>query len=257
MGKKYYAVAVGRIPGVYESWFGPGGAEVQVRGFAKARFKGFLSRSEAEAFVREHKALQSSEAATPKRVKCRGGEDSDRQRKIPLAAGRIKIYTDGGSLGNPGPGGYGVVILDGEKRTEISGGFRLTTNNRMELMGCIVGLSQLKSPSSVTVFTDSRYVVHGIEKGWAKRWRKKNWMRNETEPAINPDLWERLLELCQAHEIEFVWLRGHAGHRENERCDRLSKQAASKPNLPIDPGYPGKGGKDAETRRGATRGRGE
>ena len=107
----------------------------------------------------------------------------------------------------------------------------------MELSACIVGLSKLKSPSKVTLHSDSKYVVNGIKKGWAKRWRSNNWMRTKEDPAINPDLWGRLLDLCARHEVEFVWVKGHAGNPDNERCDRLATQAASKRNLPADKIY--------------------
>lgn len=123
------------------------------------------------------------------------------------------------------------MILDGESRKELSGGYELTTNNRMELMACIVGLKNLESTSSVTLHSDSQYVVNGISKGWAEKWQANNWMRNKKEPAQNPDLWEELLPLCKKHDVKFVWVRGHAGNKENEVCDRLATTAASQENL--------------------------
>lgn len=150
---------------------------------------------------------------------------------------QVVIYTDGACLGNPGPGGYGVVLLCDGQRKELSGGFRLTTNNRMEIMAAIVGLRELKGPSSVTLYTDSQYLVNTITKGWAKRWRANGWMRNNKDKALNPDLWEQLLDLCDRHDVKFVWVRGHAGTRDNERCDKLSVQAARQRGLPPDPGY--------------------
>ncbi|TAK34884.1 MAG: ribonuclease HI [Chloroflexota bacterium] len=152
---------------------------------------------------------------------------------------QIVIYTDGACLGNPGPGGYGVVILCDNQRKELSGGFRLTTNNRMEIMAAIVGLRELKDSCSVTLYTDSQYLSNAMSKGWAKRWRANGWMRNNKEKALNPDLWEQLLGLCDRHVVRFVWVRGHAGNRENERCDQLSWQAARQRGLPHDPGYEG------------------
>ena len=146
----------------------------------------------------------------------------------------MTIYSDGGCLGNPGPGGYGVVLIYGGHRRELSGGYRLTTNNRMELLGAIAGLEALKEPCTVTLYTDSQYVVNGISKGWAKRWRQNGWMRNKEEKALNADLWERLLALCDRHQATFVWVRGHAGNEENERCDTLSKAAAQGKALRID-----------------------
>jgi ribonuclease HI len=149
----------------------------------------------------------------------------------------VTIYTDGGCIKNPGPGGYGVVLLYGPKRREISGGYRRTTNNRMEIMAAIVGLEALRYRCAVTLYTDSQNLANSITKGWAKRWRANGWMRNAEEPALNPDLWERLLKLCDQHQVRFEWLKGHAGHTENECCDRLSTQAARGKDLPVDEGY--------------------
>ena len=160
-----------------------------------------------------------------------GNNDDLTERK------EISIYTDGACTGNPGPGGYGVVLIYGDHRRELSAGYRHTTNNRMELMGPIKGLEALNQECRVTLYSDSQYVVEGIEKGWAKRWRGNGWMRNKREQAINPDLWGQLLELCEKHEVEFRWVRGHAGDRENERCDELAVQAAHQENLLIDQGY--------------------
>lgn len=149
----------------------------------------------------------------------------------------VTIYTDGACIGNPGPGGYGVVLIYGTHRKELSGGFRLTTNNRMEIMAAIVALNVLKTRCSVAVYTDSQYVSEAISKGWAKRWRANGWRRNDKVRAKNADLWTKLLDLCSLHEVAFVWVRGHAGDRENERCDQLSVFAAEAPNLSIDVGY--------------------
>jgi ribonuclease HI len=149
----------------------------------------------------------------------------------------VTIYTDGGALGNPGPGGYGVVLKYKGHRRELSGGFRCTTNNRMELLAAIEALRALKTRCDVTLHTDSRYLVDGITKGWAKRWRANDWMRNKKDEALNPDLWGTLLDLCAKHNVKFVWVKGHAGNPENERCDELVKQAAKQPNLPPDAVY--------------------
>ena len=149
----------------------------------------------------------------------------------------VTMYTDGACIGNPGPGGYGVVLIYGEHRTELSGGYRRTTNNRMELMGPIQGLEMLKQSCHVTLHSDSQYVVRGIEEGWAKRWRSKGWMRNKKEQAINPDLWGKLLDLCEKHDVEFRWVRGHAGIPENERCDQLAVDFAHRKDLPVDEEY--------------------
>ena len=137
----------------------------------------------------------------------------------------VIIYTDGACSGNPGPGGYGVVLIYGKHRKELSGGEPSTTNNRMEIMGVIKGLESLKEPCEVAIYSDSRYVVDAIEKGWAKRWKENGWMRNKKEPALNTDLWEALLILLDKHKVKFHWVKGHAGHPENERCDELAREA--------------------------------
>lgn len=149
----------------------------------------------------------------------------------------ITIYTDGACLGNPGPGGYGAVLLYGESRKEISGGYRRTTNNRMELMAAIRGLAALKEPCQVRLVSDSAYLVNAIEKGWARRWQTNGWRRADKKPAENRDLWEAILALCDTHQVRFEWIKGHAGHPENECCDRLAVFAAQSPELPVDVGY--------------------
>ena len=226
--KKFYAVARGYRPGIYTAWFGAEGAEVQIRGFAGARYKGFATREEAERWLQN--PLMTS-AASPETI-----SDAISGMKAP-SAGKTLIYTDGGCRGNPGPGGYCAIIDDGEKRTELFRGYRLTTNNRMELMACIAGLEALKKTADVILHSDSRYVVDGMTRGWARRWRSRNWMRTKTEAAENADLWFRLLELCDRHRVEFVWVRGHAGHPENERCDQLATGAADGKDLAEDRPY--------------------
>ena len=149
----------------------------------------------------------------------------------------VHIYTDGGAIGNPGPGGYGVIASYQGHRRELSGGFRHTTNNRMEIMAAITGLHALKEPCTVTVYTDSQYLADAINKGWARKWQKNGWMRNRKEPALNPDLWQQVLDLCEIHQVTFEWVRGHAGHAENERCHQLVQQACAQPNLPSDTVY--------------------
>ena len=149
----------------------------------------------------------------------------------------IIIYTDGACTGNPGAGGYGAVIIDGDRREELSAGYNLTTNNRMEMMGAIAALESLKSNSKVKLHSDSKYIVDAIVKGWAKKWQANGWRRNKKEMAKNPDLWQELLDLCKIHDVEFVWVKGHAGIPENERCDRLAVAAAHQSNLPPDEGY--------------------
>lgn len=139
----------------------------------------------------------------------------------------VTIHTDGCCLGNPGSGGYGVVLKYKDHRKELSAGYKRTTNNRMELLAAIVGLRALKERCKVTLYSDSRYVIDGIEKGWAKKWRADGWMRNKKERAINPDLWEQLLTLADQHDVSFKWVKGHSGDTENERCDALANQAAA------------------------------
>lgn len=150
---------------------------------------------------------------------------------------KVTIYTDGGCSGNPGPGGYGAVLLYGTNRKEISEGYKLTTNNRMEMLACIKALEILKYPCEVSLFSDSKYVINGIEKGWAKKWEANNWKRNKDEMAKNPDLWSKLLQLCESHNVTFTWVKGHAGNKENERCDELTNIVRTSENLQIDEGY--------------------
>lgn len=134
----------------------------------------------------------------------------------------VEIFTDGACSGNPGPGGYGAILRVGEHTKELSGGAADTTNNRMELMGVISALSALKYPCDVVLTTDSKYVVDSVTKGWAKGWRAKGWIKSDKKPALNADLWEKLLDLLDVHNVKFVWVKGHAGHPENERCDQLA-----------------------------------
>lgn len=134
----------------------------------------------------------------------------------------VTIYTDGACSGNPGPGGWGAILRFGEHEKELSGGENPTTNNRMELSAVIAGLSALKEPCKVTVITDSKYVCDAVTLGWAEGWRKKGWKRSGGGAALNPDLWGKLLDLLAEHEVRFVWVKGHAGHPENERCDTMA-----------------------------------
>lgn len=154
----------------------------------------------------------------------------------------VEIYTDGGCEPNPGAGGYGAVLIHPKKRKEVSGGFRKTTNNRMEIYAAIAGLELLTRPCKVRLYSDSQYVVKAMMEGWVASWKRKGWWRTKTERPENVDLWQRLDLLCQRHEVEFRWVKGHAGHRENERCDQLAMAALREPDLPVDEGY----GKRAE-----------
>jgi len=223
--KKIYAVAKGIKPGIYNSW---DEAKIQIDGFSGALFKSFMSMSEAEDWLKEN---SDKKILRNKKEPHLTGTDSHKSNEI-------IIYTDGGSLGNPGPGGYGIVLIYGDTIKEINGGFRLTTNNRMELMGAIVALKTLKKRDrKITVYTDSSYVVNGITKGWAKGWRKNNWIKSDKQKAVNSDLWGELLDLIEPLDINFIWVKGHAGNKYNERCDELAVSAAKEKDLPVDKGY--------------------
>lgn len=146
---------------------------------------------------------------------------------------KITVFTDGAASGNPGPGGYGVVLLSGQHRKELSGGYRLTTNNRMELLAVIIALETLRyKGSDVTIYTDSRYVADAVEKGWIFEWEKKRFRKKK-----NPDLWIRFLKSYRLHRVKFIWIKGHAENAENERCDRLAVLASQSHALQEDEGY--------------------
>ena len=151
---------------------------------------------------------------------------------------QVTIYTDGACSPNPGKGGYGIILIEDGQKREISGGFLNTTNNRMELLSIIEALHALKNHgSNVLVFSDSRYVVDAYSSKNAHRWQRQNWMRTKRDAAKNPDLWSRLLEVCQNHSVQMQWVAGHAGHQENERCDELAVAARMRDDLPEDTGY--------------------
>ena len=141
---------------------------------------------------------------------------------------KVNMYTDGACKGNPGPGGYGAILVYGSAEKEFSGGEAQTTNNRMELLGAITALSALKEPCEVVLTSDSKYLVDAVNKKWAVGWRAKGWKKSDGKPALNIDLWERLLDLLDTHKVKFVWVKGHAGHPYNERCDRLAVAEAEK-----------------------------
>ncbi|MBE6440771.1 MAG: ribonuclease HI [Desulfovibrio desulfuricans] len=152
---------------------------------------------------------------------------------------KVIIHTDGSCLGNPGPGGWAAVIKDesGHYKFEISGGYALTTNNRMEILAVVEALQFLKEPSEAEVWSDSRYVCDSVEKGWIQSWQNKGWVKSDRKPVLNMDLWQRLLPLLATHKVKMRWLKGHAGHPENERCDTLARTQASRLILPEDEGY--------------------
>ncbi len=141
---------------------------------------------------------------------------------------KVEIFTDGACKGNPGPGGWGAILRYGTAEKEISGGEKNTTNNRMEISAVLEALKCLKEPCEVTLYSDSQYVCNALNLGWAKKWKANNWMRNKKDPALNVDLWDELLSLYEKHRMNIIWVKGHAGHPENERCDRLAVAAAEK-----------------------------
>lgn len=234
--KQYYVVIHGRQSGLYDRWYGEGGAAEQVDGLADAVFKGFYTLQEAAEWLRELHA-ETIPGLAPDLVDLLGLRPEQRRRAGPselLRSGKVLIYTDGGAIDNPGPGGYGVVLRYRGHRRELSGGFRWTTNNRMELLACIEGLRALKRRCSVVLFSDSKYVVNGMTKGWAMRWQAREWKLADDQDVKNADLWRQLVELCGRHDVQFRWVRGHADNPDNERCDQLAKAAAKGPDLAAD-----------------------
>jgi ribonuclease HI len=224
--KKYYAVRQGYRPGIYLSW---DDCKVQVEGFAGAKYKGFATREEAEQFMNGNSPSPATRPRLPD------------QPAAEIPPGQVVIYADGACSGNPGPGGYGTVVLEGKNRKELSAGFRKTTNNRMEMLGCIAGLETLTKPSVVTIYSDSSYVVNAVTKGWAAKWRSNGWQRKaengEFVDALNADLCAQMLELCEVHKVRFEWVRGHSGNKENESCDVLAVAAAASAELGFDRQY--------------------
>jgi ribonuclease HI len=231
--KRYYVVVKGYKPGLYTAWFGEGGAAEQVEGFPQAVYRGFHSLEEATVWLasQEDELLVQLPPDLQDLLEQDHPTDQEESPESLLEAGKVVIYTDGGAIDNPGPGGYGVVLRYKGHRKELSGGFRSTTNNRMELLACIEGLKALKNPCQVVLYSDSKYVVNGITKGWARKWQANGWKLSKKRKAENVDLWEQLLALCEQHDVEFRWVRGHAGNPDNERCDQLAMQAASRPTL--------------------------
>ncbi|MBE7022015.1 MAG: ribonuclease HI [Ruminococcaceae bacterium] len=149
----------------------------------------------------------------------------------------VELFTDGACSGNPGPGGWGTLLRYGAHTLELSGGYRLTTNNRMEILAVIRGLERLKEPCRVELYSDSKYVVDAVNQGWVYGWKKNNWLKSNKDPALNVDLWEQLLPLLARHTVTLHWVKGHDGHPENERCDVLATTAAAAEGLPEDIGY--------------------
>ena len=150
---------------------------------------------------------------------------------------KVEIYTDGACSGNPGKGGWGAVLIYKGVRKELSAGYENTTNNRMELMAAIEGLSALKESCQVDLYSDSKYLVKKIEKGWVDKWMANNWMRERNKPALNADLWKKLVALLDKHDVKFIWVKGHAQTEENNRCDQLARTAAQGDDLLKDTEY--------------------
>ena len=236
--KQYYAVVKGRAPGIYCTWFGAGGAAEQVQGLEDARYRGFYTEEEMAMWLqglpqgmlkREAPALAQFAAGFD------GGQSSqEAEIESLLQAGRVVVFTDGSADTKTRRGGYGAVIRVGGKRRELSGGFRGTTNNRMELTAVIKALEAVKKKSDVVVFSDSQYVVRAMMEGWVDNWRANGWARDKGQKLMNADLWQQLDALCRKHTVAFEWVRGHSGTRENERCDRLAVAAGQGKDLPMD-----------------------
>jgi ribonuclease HI len=243
MGKKkkqYYIVVEGQKPGLYNQWFDEGGAADQIEGYPRAIYKGFYTLEDAvwwlKQFNEETLAKLPPDLADLLTSSEIGPTHTENLETI-LKTGKVVIYTDGGANPNPGPGGYGVVLRYKGHKKELSGGFRLTTNNRMELLACIEGLRALKQECEVVLYSDSKYIVNSVMQGWAKRWQANGWNKDKKRKIKNVDLWEQLLELCEQHNVEFKWVRGHVGVPDNEKCDRLATEASRKHNLSVDIAY--------------------
>lgn len=237
--KSIYIVIRGLRPGVYTTWGGKDGAEAQVKGCPDAFYHGFRTEAEAARWLKSLKIPAAKLPADVARLLLadRPAPAVENNLKAAQETGKVILFTDGACTRNPGPGGYGAILIHANRRKEISGGFRLTTNNRMEMTACIMGLKQLKTSSQVMVFSDSRYLVDGMSGGKAARWQAAGWRRTGGLKVENSDLWETLLKLCAVHQVEFSWVKGHAEYPENMRCDELAVQAAHRDAAAVDAGY--------------------
>ncbi len=235
--KSYYVVIKGRKPGVYTDWLL---AKEQIYKFPGSVYRKFQSISEGRAWAKTYIMLKSG-IGNSKEVpsKTHNKKKSKKKRKYNTLQpiGEIKVYTDGACI-NPGRGGYSTVIIyPGGDHQEFFGGYVKTTNNRMEIMGCICAMRKLQGEErTITLFSDSKYVVYGMTKGWAKRWKSKGWIKSDGEPTFNSDLWEEMLSLSRELRISFQWVKGHNGDTMNERCDFLAKKALNG-HLLVDENY--------------------
>jgi ribonuclease HI len=231
--KKFYAVAAGRETGVFTDW---ATAEAQVKGHPGAKYKSFPTREQAVAWVED--------PVYEKKIKSSTKISNTTSGPLP-PDGSVVVYTDGGSINNPGPGGYGVVILDGDNRLELDGGMRLTTNNRMEMTAALVALQNIgPRTEQIHLYSDSSYLVDGFNKGWVTRWKKNGWKKSDGQQVLNIDLWTQLYELVAANVV-LHWVKGHAGNELNERCDQLAVAAARRPPVAIDEEYEAQAGSSA------------
>jgi len=237
MSKKVYAVFQGHQPGIFDSWEE---ASLQVKGFKGAKYKSFPSQAAAIEWLRDS-VLTAKEPVTDNLIDLIKTQIDNRvspsNDTLAGSHGKIIIHTDGGASPNPGVGGYGVVLQKGKQRKELSAGYQLTTNNRMEMMAVIVALQALNESSEVILYTDSKYVVDSITKRWVYGWKKRSWKKSDGKRPENVDLWKILIALLERHQVEFHWVKGHAGNTENERCDALVAEARNKKNLLVDAGY--------------------
>ncbi len=230
----------GRAPGIYRTWFGAGGAAEQVQGIDDALYRGFYTEEEMAAWLAglPQGMLKRAAPALAEFADGFSGTASSQEKEINalLEAGKAVIFTDGAANTRTRRGGFGAVIRQGKKREELSGGYRGTTNNRMELTAVIKALETLKKRSDVVVFSDSKYVVRAMTEGWIDNWHANGWKRAKKQKLMNADLWQQLYALNKKHDVQYRWVRGHSGTRENERCDRLAVAASQKSRLPIDKG---------------------
>lgn len=237
MSKKLYAVFQGHEPGIYESWER---ASLQVKGYKGAMYKSFSTRREALNWLRERviAAQDPVPDALIELIKTEGDQVlTSEHGGVEVDPGIIVIHTDGGASPNPGVGGYGVVLQKGNHRKELFAGYELTTNNRMEMMGVIAALEALQEPSSVILHTDSKYVVDSISRRWVYGWKRRGWKKSDGKQPENVDLWKKIIHLLDTHDVEFRWVKGHAGNLENERCDTLVAEAKKQNPLKVDSGY--------------------